>query len=381
MREINEIGIVLAVGIDYSEATGKYSITVQIANQGGGRNTRRNTGFTTNTDVTPWVCTADGASIFEAVRSLARIASKRVTWAHDSIVIIGEPLARHDVTPVIDFFTHNPELRMKTLVAASKGEAKEYIASNAGSNVLSGLSLSDIFRYAPLPGVSIKSDMLTLYSNFTSDYAQLLISGITLKKVILSSDELGKINETDTVALEGAAVFKKSKMVGWLTPEETRGIARVLNYARGTVETVADTDYGNRAVSIETKEVKSRIISNIIDGKPSITVKVSGRGNIVEEDAPSDISIEEFQQKIGELLDEKISNEIQNGIDKVQENYKSDVLGFAQAVRVQNNNAWENGIKEEWVDIFPDIPVKTEVDIDIISSTLNQEPLRETKGK
>jgi spore germination protein KC len=236
MREINESGLVMAVGIDFNMDNNTYTVTVQIPNAGTGDNM----GFGASSSATTWNCSASGASVFEAVRNLARVSSKRLTWAHNGVIVLGETLAKHDITSALDFFTTNPELRMKTMVVVSKGDAKDYIASSAGTDIIIGLSLSEMYRYAPLPGVSIRTNILNLYSAFTSDYAQLLISGISLKKDVLSMDQNNNIHKSNTIALEGAAVFKKAKMIGWLTPEETRGIAWVLNDAISTVVTVKD---------------------------------------------------------------------------------------------------------------------------------------------
>jgi spore germination protein KC len=377
MREINEIGFVLAIGIDFSPDTKNYTVTVQIANPIPGQSNGKKTDTTEST----WNCIAEGGSVFEAVRNLARISSKRLTWSHNTIIVLGEALAKSDVTAVLDFFTTSPELRMKTAIVVSKGIASDYITSHAGSNPIAGLSLGDLFANAPLTAVSIQSDVKGVYSAFTSDYSQMLICGITMKKKVISSDEQGNISKNNTIALEGAAVFKKSKMIGWLTPEEARGVAWVLNNTKDTIVNVSDTDTKNRTVSIETKNVKCKIISEIDNGIPSITIKITGRGNVVEEDGPSSMEIIEFQNKIQKLLNKKISYEIQKGIDKVQKDYESDVLGFAQIVRVQNNNSWEERLKNEWQDTFPIIPIKTDVNINIVSNTLKQETIHETKGK
>lgn len=383
MREINEIGIVEAVGIDFSSDANKYVITVQVANPKESDGSNKKGGSSESF----WVGSAEGSTIFEAVRNLTRISSKRVTWSHNSFVILGESFVENDITPAIDFFTHNPELRMKTTVAVSKGNAKEYIASKAGLENLTGISLANIARFSVLPAVSIKSEMLTLNSEFSSDYSQLLIMGVNFKKSVLTSDDNNNINQSNAIALEGAAVFKKNKMIGWLSPEETRGLAWVLNNTKGTVvtlfdiNTAADSNIQHKNVSIETKNVKTKITSKIKDDIPYITISIKGNGNIVEQDGTTKLSITEFEKSIEASLNKEITREIEIGVDKVQKYYESDVLGFAQTVRVQNNDAWKGGLKDKWQKTFPIIPVKIDVNISINSNTLKQQPLKETEGK
>lgn len=383
IREINEIGIVEAVGIDFSVDTSKYTVTVQAANSKESAASNKKGGSSESV----WIGSSEGSTIFEAVRNMARISSKRIVWSHNTIVILGEPFVKNDITPAIDFFTHNPELRMKTAVAVSKGDAKNYIASKAGLENLAGISLAEMAGYSVLPAVSIRTEMLTLNSEFSSDYSQLLIMGIDFKKSVLTSDDNNNISENNTIALEGAAVFKKNKVIGWLSPEESRGLAWVLNKTKSTLVTVSnnntevDSETEKKNVSIETRNVKTKIISEIVDDVPNITISLTGEGLIVEQDVPSSLSIAEFQDSIASSLNKEISDEIERGIDKVQKYYESDVLGFAQIVRVQNNEAWKRLLKDEWQETFPIIPIKIDVNFRIKSNTLKQEPLKETKGK
>ncbi|WP_457920553.1 Ger(x)C family spore germination C-terminal domain-containing protein [Pseudobacteroides cellulosolvens] len=53
--------------------------------------------------------------------------------------------------------------------------------------------------------------------------------------MLSESDKQTDEKYNETIALEGTAVFKKDKMVGSLTPEESRGIAWILNQTQNTV--------------------------------------------------------------------------------------------------------------------------------------------------
>ncbi len=119
LREINELGFVTAVGIDKADSPNRFIVTVQIANPSSGSDDK---GSMKNE---VWIGTAEGKSIFDAVRKLTGISSKRIMWAHNNVVIIGESLAREGIIPVIDYFTHNLELRMKVGLVVSEGDAKE----------------------------------------------------------------------------------------------------------------------------------------------------------------------------------------------------------------------------------------------------------------
>jgi spore germination protein KC len=343
-----------------------------------------------------WVGSEDGQSIFDAVRSLVKISSRRVMWAHNNVVIIGESLAKESILPVADFFTHNPELRMKTPVVVSKGDAKQYITAKAGMETPSGLSFTYFNDYGTLLGETVKSNMLTLSLSLASIFEQPLIAGVSLKPTEApseggdkssegseskkgsseGSDKSSGGSESKTIDVSGAAVFDRDKLVGWLSPEETRGAAWILNQTKNTVVTVVDPIHNNQSVALETHGVKSKIIAKVVKGIPHITIAISGTAKIVEEDGPTNQELGKIKKHLETLLNRKIAGNIRSCMTKIQQEYQSDVLGFAAFVHIQNNREWESRLKYKWKETFPQIPYIVRVNMRINSNSLKQQPTK-----
>lgn len=373
LREINEIGLVTAVGIDKADGPNRYSVTVQIANS----NTSNSSDSKGGAKSEVWIGTGEGASLFDATRKLIEISSRRVMWAHNNVIVIGESMAKEGIIPIVDFFTHNPELRLKTDVVVAKGDAKGYIAARAGMENPSGVSFILLEGYRAITGESVESHMLRVSAELKNEYGNPLISRISLKKSTMQSgDAENKVKSSETIDLSGTAVFKKDKMLGWLSPEESLGVSWILNQTKSTVVTVADPDYGNKSVSVETSGVKAKIKSAVINGIPSISIHIKGNGDIVEEDGPTSQSMGDVKVHVADLVNKKIEDEIKKSLEVIQKKYMVDCLGFAAIVHVQNNREWQSGLKDKWQEIFPQIPVTVSVDINIISSALNQEPMK-----
>jgi len=371
MEEIDGLGLVTAVGIDKGTSPNKYSVTVQIANPSSGTS-----GDKSSSTNSVWIGTEEGESIFAAVRKLVNISSRRIMWAHNNVVIIGEPLAKEGIIPVIDYFTHDPQLRMKTGVVVAKGEAKEYISANAGMESPSGISFILLESFRAISAESVESHMLDVTSELKSKYGNPLISTIGLKEVTMQGgDGNSKANTSESIDLSGTAVFKKDRMIGLLSPEESRGVSWILNETKDTVVTVNDPGHGNKSVSVETTGVKAKLKSEVVDGIPSFTVNVTGKGDIVEEDGSTNLGLNQVKENVSEMLNQKIRNEIIHTLEVIQKKYRVDVLGFAAIVHSQNKGEWKSGLKDKWQEIFPKIPVTVSVDIKINSSTLNQEPM------
>jgi spore germination protein KC len=275
MREINELGLVMAVGIDKVEGTNDLRVTAQIARP---VSQEKGSGASGNEPI--FTASAEGKTIFEAIRNLAKFSSRRIMWAHNNVVIIGESMARDDITPVIDFFTRNQELRMRTWVAVSKGDAREYVAAKTGMEDIPGLSISSIFRYGELPAESVRTEMLELYTDFMSGSVEPLISELVLKERIVPSDNSQEHGGQTQVELAGAAVIKRTKMLGWVTPEEARGLGLVRNEIKSAIVAVKlDEDIDKMfSVEIDSINVKRKVIIN--DNMPSISISVTGNGSI-----------------------------------------------------------------------------------------------------
>ncbi len=378
MREINELGIVMAVGVDKSSNSQTYTVTVQIANTKPTDSSRSEAGASTES---MWIVSVEGRSLYEAVRQISKVSSRKIMWAHNNIIIIGESCARDGIIPVLDFFTHTPETRLKTFVAVAKGNARDYLSTVAGNEDISGISLSEIFRFSTLTAESVQTDMLRLAADIYSSDTQPILSSIDFKNRILPDS--GKPQKI--INLSGSAVFDKDKLLGFLSPEETRGVAWVLNSfhntTNNTIITVIDPAHDNKAVSVETKNVKTKLVANISEHLPDISIQISGIGKIVEEDASTNQSIQAMKTHLEELVDNKIADDINLALDKVQKNYKSDVFGFGKLIHAQHKKAWQTDIKDEWPTIFPKIPVTIAVDIRITKSSVKAKPMDVQKGE
>ena len=85
MRELDDLGLVMVVGIDKIKETNNFRITAQIAKPSGAGQAKGDSGG----DEPVWTGSAEGNSIFEAIRNLAKFSSRRIMWAHNNVVIIG----------------------------------------------------------------------------------------------------------------------------------------------------------------------------------------------------------------------------------------------------------------------------------------------------
>lgn len=368
-RELNELGLVMAVGVDKKKGSNEFTVTVQVAkpSSASGQGGKSGGG---NQPV--WVGTARGNTIFEAIRNIAKFSSRRIMWAHNNVIIIGESLAEEDITPVIDFFTRNHELRMKTWVAISHGDARPYIEAKTGIENIPAFSIAELFRYYELPAESIASDMVRVFRDFKAEATQSLISALNMPE-----GEEAQSNQGRQIELEGAAVFKGNKLIGWLSPEETRGVVWVRGELKNAIVDVGDVGEEKLKVSIELKDIKVKSKAHVVPGEiPSITIDINAKADITELDHVTKMTTDELKAVVQEEATKQITRQIKLGVDKVQKEFKSDVVRFAMMTHIANKEEWYNRIKPKWEEIYPMVPVSISAQIDIESGALYQIPIK-----
>lgn len=91
-RELNELSLAMAMGVDKDKDTGGVRVTLQIVNpkEIAGRTV-------TGRNVPVVIYSSTGKSLFEATRKVTLKESRRINLQHLRVLVIGESLAREGV--------------------------------------------------------------------------------------------------------------------------------------------------------------------------------------------------------------------------------------------------------------------------------------------
>ncbi|MGZ6507300.1 MAG: Ger(x)C family spore germination protein, partial [Tumebacillaceae bacterium] len=119
-RELNDLGIVVGLGID--KQGDRYLLTAQLVNpteivstKGGGSNLPVTTFQTT------------GRSVFEAVRRMTTISPRKLWGSHLRVCVLGEDFAREGVSKALDLLSREHELRSDFYLIVAKGTRAENV--------------------------------------------------------------------------------------------------------------------------------------------------------------------------------------------------------------------------------------------------------------
>lgn len=363
-REVNDLAIAVALGIDKSEDKG-YTVSVQILNPSEVASQTAGGGSGYDTPVTTY--TSSGKILFEAIRKLTQQTPRKLYLAHLRIIVIGEEVAKEGIYNAIDFLSRDPELRTDFYIIVSKdSKAEDVLRILTNIEKLPANKLYESLEASSDAwAVTGKVNLNDLLNDIVSEGKQPVLTGIKIKgdpKIGTSPDNVQSIYPKAELVYDGMAAFRNNKLVGWLDEEESKG----LNYVKGTVKsTLIVTDMNDGQVGIELIKSSAEIIPHFgVGSTPTIEVKITGEANIGEVNTNLDLLKDHVFSELEKKTNEKIKDNITSAIEKAQKEYKADIFGFGDKIHKEDPKKWEE-IKTNWTEIFPTIQVEVKVDIKI----------------
>lgn len=378
-RELDDLAFVMAVGIDKGAKPGTVRVTAQIARPG---DVRGQTGApSAGTGEPVWTAAAEGRTIFEAIRNIARFSSRRVFWAHNQVIVIGEDMAQEGISDVIDFFSRNHELRMKTWIVVSEGEAKKLVSTQTGLEVLPGVSINKLFRYSEIVSEAPKTDMRTLAAAYLSDSTHPVLARVAAKDRQISAKQKQEFGLNPQIELSGTAVFKRDKMVGFLDLDESRGLLWFVQNVESRVVVVpcpSGSEGGGQPISLEVKHATFNVVPKYENGKVSFEVKLDSNIDMVEVGCATGQDNSEIMKRVQADAKASLQGDIEAVLKAAQQTYKLDFLELGKVFQNRYPVEWQQ-LRKNWDQEFAKAEIKLQVDAHVNSPVLLQKPTRSGK--
>ncbi|MBU9714833.1 Ger(x)C family spore germination protein [Evansella tamaricis] len=371
-EEINDLALVMAVGFDKNEED-EIVITAQIAQPGDVRGDAATAG---QTGSPLWTVYAEGKSIFEAIRNIARFSSRRVYWAHNFIIVVNEQVAKEDgIVDVIDFFNRNNQLRMRTWIVITEGEAKEIVATQTGLEVITGESLDKLFRYSRIVAEAPRTDIMTLSAAYMGEHTQPYLAMVSLKNHGIDAEK--EFGDVPQVELSGTAILKNDKMVGKLNQRGCRGFYWFVETVESGIIPLTCPEEEGR-VSVELRENRFELTPNYKNGLVSFDVSVDSKADLVELGCPTEMEHSEVVDSLAKHVETELKSEIEAMLSTIQGEFKVDSIRLGRTFYGKFPKEWE-GLKDDWEDLFPNVPINIDVSVEINDPLLLENPTRPSK--
>lgn len=353
-REIEQFSIVSGLAIDKSE--NKYILTAEIIESTGGRDSKTSTKL----------ISSEGLTVFDAIRNMIRYPGKKLYFSHTKVVIISSETAKEGMIPVLDLINRDIEPRYTMKILISKNvEAKKILEAGSTSEIFS-YTLDDMLDAQKNLSLAPKVEVW----EFINDLCK---SGVS---AALPTVTLDIVNNKATPKVEGSAVFKGDKLIGYLNGKETKAFLFIKNEIKGGLLIKKVNIENNSAnISLEIFGNKTKTKPKFENGKFFIDISTDTDVSIGEVSGDIDFSKEEEREKIKSYFEEDLENQIKDLIKKVQTEYDSDIFGFGSIIKIKMPSLWKE-IEPKWDEVFKTVDVNVKSNINIKNTAYTSKPIK-----
>jgi spore germination protein KC len=349
-KELNELAIVAALGIDKTEDG--YLVSAQVINPseiaGKSRSGRPET-------VT---FRKSGKTITDALKKISMDSPRKGYMAHLREVVFGEKMAREGIKDALDILARQPEMRSDFFLTVAKGStaydilnvttALERVPAN---KLFTALEQSEK-AWAPTKTVTLDE----LINSAVSKGKEPVLMGVYVYGDPESGSHFTNIQDispSSGLRIDSIGVFKKDKLLGWLNEEESIGFNYITDNVTSTEETV---NCAGGELAISTIRSKTKVYGKIQGGAPRIEIHVHSEGNVGEAACDIDLTKPESIKELEKKYKKEIKKRMEASIKTVQKEYKSDIFGFGDVIHRAEPKAWK-GLEPNWDQEFSNLNV------------------------
>ena len=346
-RELNDLGIVLGVGIDKDVESGTVQITAQVVKAGEISSSGKKNGGSEGKAYVNFKDT--GNTVFAAVRDITTQSSRKLYFPHSQVLILGRSAAEDGVTKYLDFFMRDPETRLNVYILVARDSAEGVLDTEPQ---LEKTPANMIFRLVEGEAKSTSQAMAVRLRDFKDSL--MVKTNAPVAPIVEISDD----GDQKTAKINGTAVFKGDRMVGELDKIEGRGLLWVLGKVEGGI--IETTSSQGNWVSLEIVRAKGSFSTELVNGKVKITITILEEGNIGEQAGPENLTTLSEVAFLEKQKGEVIKNEVLAAIQKAQE-LDADIFGFGESIHHKYPKEW-TAMEDNWDEIFSEIEVEVKVE-------------------
>jgi len=357
-RELNELAIVSALGID--KVDDEFDVTVQIVVPGEISSKAPTSGRS------PVITHhAKGKTIFEAIRKMTTLSTRKIYFAHTQVVILGDELAKEGIGEALDLISRDHEFRNDfDVIIAHEATAKDVLnVLTPVEKVPANKIINSLRTSQKAWGSTISINIDELVSTLSSNEKSPLIPAIEIQGDAALGMSKANINKVETPVIlkyAGLAVFKGDKYVGLLTDKESQSVSFLSDKIQSTIEIIACPKGGT--IATEITKSKTKIKGKFEKDAPKINVHIEVEQNVGEVECKINLTSHKNIDYVNKKTEELIKKRIEKTITTIQQTYRADIFGFGEELHRADPKKWKK-IKNDWPTIFQDLPVNVEVHV------------------
>lgn len=364
-RELNTLAIVQAVGIDRTE-DGQINVSLQILKPSA---IKTSTSEKAGGSKSVWVVTSKGKTVFDAIRNASMQTDRKAYFSHNTVYVLSEEIAKEGLGDELDLLSRDAEFRQTPYVFISRRKAEEIVRGEHEQEKIPGQAIEKLAKLTSAASKIPKIQLIDLLKNLASKTNDSIIPGIEL----ISGDQ--EPSTKNLVKLEGTAILKRDKLIGWFDGKETRGVLWILGEVKSGILVIQTPGDETKKSVIEIIKATSRIVPERerADGNLVLTVNVHVEGNLGEEMGNADLVKTESFKELEKETASVIEDEINSALNKAQ-HWDVDIFKFGTEVHRQFPEEWPE-LEKNWREEFQKIQVNIVVDVKLHWTGFMKKPI------
>lgn len=402
-QDINDLAYVIAIGFDVGNDD-KLKLTFQISipsgnssgSSGGGGSSSSEKGVSDTLNQT-----VECNSFNSGLNTANNIISKRLNLSHCKFIIFSEELASLGILDYIYTLENNIELRSNCNILVSTSTAEEFINSSTPILEHSTSKYYEIITTSSkYSGYTSNATLNSVYTSIVDDFSETsTMLGNVQKEEESSKDESSSSEESSSgeggssdgesssggnssssgqtsskdgmasdIIIGGMAVFKKDKLVGTLSKEETVPYLIVTDKLKECVVSIPSPFSEGNYIDLHIYDFSKTKNSVKLDSSgPQITTNVTLKSTILSNDFDFDSSSNEDIEKIISAASDYFKEQIMNYYEKTAREFKSDITGLGKhaVYKFPTIDDWE---EYNWSEKFETATFDVNVQVNIESS-------------
>lgn len=361
-RELNDLAIISAIGIEKTEDKEDYLVSAQIVNI-------KKTGSEAGNEGISKVVTykGKGKDIDSAIKRIANESSKDIFLAHLKLLIIDDDVIKNELTNVIDFFARDTESKMNFYVVTSTTdkpidilETLTPLDSLPSQDIYNSLDISEeLMGNANVMTFEELLDIL-LQKGINPVYTDLKIKGEKNKNE--NTDSLKESAPKSVVSINNLVSFDNNGGITKLNEDESIGYSFIKNRIKKPVVTGKCEDENNY-FSVEILKSKSKIESQIKNDTININIKATG--TVGEINCNNNLDDIKTRKMINSVTSKEIKKKVLKTIN-LSKKTKNDFIGIGNYIYKNEKDYFDFKNKDWDRDGIEKMKIKVKIKLEII---------------
>lgn len=379
-REVESLALVQALGLDL--AADKKNITVStmiaippkivsVGGQGGGGGGSESGAFTIS---------MDAPTIYEAFNRINTTVNRDITLLQNTVILIGEDLARQGVRDWMDTLVRFREMRRTELIFICKGKAADMMSVQPKLEKNPAEYFRDLSgeyrRNGMFPEVRIQEFISAFEANAQDMYAPFFVKyqrkepgqekkeGAAKKEAPAggSADKGQAEVSGESLRLAGTAIFKKDRMIGTFDLYESQILLMILGEFQQGYLSVRDPKKAPYQIAFRLLKSGPPVIKYRRAGDINhFQVKIKLEADLMSIQSRIDYTTPALERFLARHIAAIVKRRAEKVIAKAQ-HYNSDVFNFGSKVRETflTDRDW---VKYDWPARFKDAQIAVSVKV------------------